>query len=146
MNKRKIIKWILLWIWMLVIFMFSHQPNSGATTYGIIEKILPNIQTNTLISTLNFLIRKSAHLTEYFILAILTVSLTKEYTKKQINIFIISLIFCFSYAVTDEFHQLFVPGRTGALRDVCIDTVGSILFLVLYIIYHKYKKTILSKN
>lgn len=137
MKKKKIIKWTLLLIWMLVIFLLSNQPNSGATTYGIIEKILPNVQTNTLISTLNYIIRKLAHITEYFVLAFLTVSLLKEYTKNERLIIFTSIIFCISYAITDEFHQLYVIGRTGAIKDVGIDTIGSIIYLIIYFIYTK---------
>lgn len=137
MKSKKLRAWIILIIWMGIIFLLSHQPNSGKATYNVIENILPSIQTPSLLNTINFIIRKSAHLIEYFILAFLTVSLLKEYTSKQIIIFIISLFFCFSYAVTDEYHQLFIQGRTGALKDVFIDTTGSIIFLIMYFIYLK---------
>ncbi|MBQ3466792.1 MAG: VanZ family protein, partial [Oscillospiraceae bacterium] len=38
--------------------------------------------------------------------------------------FLTGLLFCFLYACSDEFHQLFVPGRAGMFSDVLIDTVG----------------------
>lgn len=137
MNKKKLIKWLMLLIWMLVIFLFSSQPHSGETTKSIIEQIMPNIKTNSLLDMINFIVRKSAHITEYFILTLLTISLLKEYTKKQNVILVSSLIFCFIYALTDEFHQSFVPGRSSLFRDVLIDTSGSILSLVSYYLYQK---------
>lgn len=137
MNKKKLIKWIMLIIWMLVIFLFSSQPHSGETTKSIIKQIMPNIKTNSLLDMINFIVRKSAHITEYFILTLLTISLLKEYTKKQNVILVSSLIFCFIYALTDEFHQSFIPGRSSLFRDVLIDTSGSVLSLVSYYLYQK---------
>lgn len=137
MNKKKLIKWLMLLVWMLVIFLFSNQPHSGETTKSIIEQIMPNIKTNSLLDMINFIVRKSAHITEYFILALLTISLLKEYTKKQSVILVSSLIFCFIYALTDEFHQSFIPGRSSLFRDVLIDTSGSVLSLVSYYLYQK---------
>ncbi|MGN1029825.1 MAG: VanZ family protein [Bacilli bacterium] len=137
MNKKKLIKWLMLLVWMLVIFLFSNQPHSGETTKSIIEQIMPNIKTNSLLDMINFIVRKSAHITEYFILALLTISLLKEYTKKQSVILVSSLIFCFIYALTDEFHQSFIPGRSSLFRDILIDTSGSVLSLVSYYLYQK---------
>ena len=139
MNKKKLIKWLVLLLWMLVIFLFSSQPHSGEATKSIIENIIPNIKTNSLLDMINFIVRKSAHVTEYFILALLTISLLKEYTKKERTILLSSIIFCFIYAMTDEYHQSFVPGRSSLFRDVLIDTSGGILAIILnYIYMHKY--------
>lgn len=146
MNLKKLRAYLLLILWMGIIFQFSHQPNSGETTYNVIENILPCIKENSIIEMINFIIRKSAHLTEYFILALLTVSLLKEYTKKQIIIFIITLLFCFSYAVTDEYHQLFIIGRTSSIRDIFIDTTGSIIYLIIHFIYIKIIKNFNTIN
>lgn len=139
MNKKKLIKWVVLLLWMLVIFLFSSQPHSGETTKSIIEQIMPNIKTNSLLDMVNFIVRKSAHITEYFILTLLVISLLKEYTKKERTIVLFSIIFCFIYAMTDEYHQSFVPGRSSLFRDVLIDTSGGILAIILnYIYMHKY--------
>ena len=137
MNKKKLIKWLMLLLWMLVIFLFSSQPHSGETTKSIIEQIMPNIKTNSLLDMINFIVRKSAHITEYFILTLLIISLLKEYTKKERTILLSSIIFCFIYAMTDEYHQSFVPGRSSLFRDVLIDTSGSLIALLGYYFYLK---------
>ena len=124
LNKKRIIKWVLLIIWMIVIFLFSHQAHSGDTTHSILEQIFPFINNNNDIDILNFIIRKSAHITEYIILSLLTISLLKEYTKEERIIILLSIIISFTYACTDEFHQIFVPGRSGQLIDVLIDGTG----------------------
>lgn len=138
--KNKLKKWLLLLIWMLIIFMFSNQANSGSVTHSMVEQVLPNIKYTSLIDIINFTIRKLAHLTEYFILTHLTISLLKEYTTREKIILAISIIFCFIYAMADEFHQSLIPGRTSLFRDVIIDTIGGFIALITYKLFHKIKK------
>ena len=45
-----------------------------------------------------------------------------------------SLVFCFVYACTDEYHQTFVPGRAGAMIDVAVDLVGVLFGLALVLL------------
>ncbi len=142
MKHKIIIKWLFLLIWMIIIFLFSNQANSGEITHNVIQNIIP-LPTN-ITNIINFIIRKMAHLTEYFILAILTINLLKEYTTKQNIIIIVSIIFCFTYATTDEFHQSFIANRTSSFKDVLIDTTGSLIAIIPYTIYH-HKKS-LSKT
>ena len=124
-----------------IIFALSNQSNSSEMTKNVIQEIIPIINTNNLINRINFLVRKSAHIIEYFILTLLTVSLLKKYTKTNTLIILISLIFCFLYACTDEYHQSFIIGRSASFKDVLVDTSGIILFLITYIIYNlKYKQ------
>ena len=131
---KKIIKWILFIFWLLLIFIFSNQPQSAKHTRDIIGNLIPYIRTSNLLDIVNYIIRKSGHFTEYFILCLLTTSLLKEYTKNEIIIIISSLIFRFLYACGDEFHQSFIKGRTSQFSDVLIDTSGSIIYIIIYII------------
>ena len=135
MNKSKFLKLLILILWMGIIFCFSNQPNSGQVTHDIIEETITTVKTDTFIDIINFIIRKSAHMTEYFILTILFVSLYKEYTNNKNKIIIISITSCFLYACTDEIHQLFIIGRTGQFIDIIIDTIGGLLFIIPYYIY-----------
>lgn len=139
MNKKKLLKALALITWAFIIFIFSNRPNSGEETKTILETSLPFISNINIISVLNFIIRKLAHLTEYFILTLLAVSLLKEYTTSERKIIIISLVFCFLYACTDEYHQSLIPGRTSAFRDVLIDTSGGLIYILIY--YLKNKKS-----
>ena len=55
------------------------------------------------------------------------------FTKNNINnLYLISIILCIIYATSDEIHQLFVPGRACQLRDILIDSIGSITGVYLY--------------
>ena len=85
-------------------------------------------QQETMARRIEFPVRKAAHMTEYAILALLLLgTITKDrITRKQL-LAVICLVA--AYAATDEYHQLFVPGRSGQVRDVVIDTVGGTLGL-----------------
>lgn len=126
-NKRKIIYWCLLIIWMIGIFVMSNQPAnvSDAQSEGVI-KILSSIgvDINSIFGQLaNFAVRKFAHFLEYMILALLAFNVIKLYFNMK-KVIIITIFLVFIYACSDEIHQLFVPGREGAMRDVMIDTIG----------------------
>lgn len=75
------------------------------------------------------LVRKLAHMTEY---ALLAVTLFLPFRLWHIlRPHISAWCFCLVYAGLDEFHQLFSPGRSASLRDVCIDASGALAGLLL---------------
>ncbi len=139
-NKKLIIKWICLIIWMSIIFILSNQPNSYKVTYDIIDNTLIKFNISGITSILNIIIRKSGHITEFLILTILFISLIKEYTNNNIKIILSSLIFSFLYACSDEFHQSFIYMRSGVFSDVIIDLIGVIIALLFYYIFNLIKK------
>lgn len=96
---------------MLFIFSFSSQPNLPAS--GGVE--------------VDFVVKKSAHIFEYMVLNLLWYFALAQ--KTPMNSILYSLVFAF----TDEVHQLFVPGRTGTIRDVFIDLGGITLMSVLIV-------------
>lgn len=93
-------------------------------------------QQETMARRIEFPVRKVAHMTEYAILALLLLGMiTKDrITRKQL-LAVICLVA--AYAATDEYHQLFVPGRSGQVRDVVIDTVGGTLGLGAWLAVHR---------
>ena len=147
MNKKKIkiiISWILVLVWMLVIFYYSNMNHiksndKSKNTINYIIETTEKIENNNSIKTnkqqiieyLNYPIRKCAHITIYLVLSILIISAIKN-TKSIKHPSIITLIICFIYAITDEYHQTFIDGRTGQFIDVLIDTTGSMLGLTIY--------------
>lgn len=79
----------------------------------------------------DIMLRKFAHFMEYFLLAVLfftVLSVSKVRQKKALTI---TLFFCILFAAIDEFHQNFIPGRTGLVRDAMIDSAGSTLAVIL---------------
>ena len=139
---KKIILWIIVIFWMSLIFYFSSFNGIDSTkqsrgflynTLGkIIDIVNPNIDVekkDLIIQKLDTPIRKIAHASVYFILAIFVYLLLKEYGIK--HIYLISFIICFLYACSDEIHQLYVSDRSGEILDVLIDSVGVVIALFI---------------
>lgn len=135
--KNKWFKYCLVLIWMLVIFKFSSDIASVSDEKsGLVIKLFNyvGIDLNTSLGNwANFAVRKSAHFIEYFILCLLiTNALTEDFN--LYNTIFLSILITFLYAVSDEVHQLFVPGRAGRIRDVIIDTSGGACYLIIKLI------------
>lgn len=104
----------------ICIFLFSNQPG---------------VESTKLAS--NLFVRKLGHFSEYAILGFFAFAyfsniFQTERGKIQLETsFFISFLFCFSYAVSDEFHQTFVIGRDGNFIDVLIDSVGVLFGIII---------------
>lgn len=148
MILKKIIKWIV-WIpaiiMMIIIFSFSNanSEKSSNLSGGIISNTLNFIddtfslgleeqRKEELVEGLQTPIRKLAHMTEYMILAITFMFALYIDGLKGKRLIGVSLFLGIGYASLDEFHQLFIPGRSGEIRDVCVDTIGIILGILFY--------------
>ncbi len=143
--KFKIIKIILLVLWISVIFSFSLQQGSYSsnTSNTVLDTILKclfidvnNLKANNinLYYNLGTIIRKCAHMTEFAILSILSYLVFNKY--------IITLLFSILIASTDEFIQTFIPQRAGLFTDVLIDSVGICFGLLFIFIILKIKEKI----
>lgn len=133
-NKRKIIYWGLLIVWMIVICLMSNQPASisDSQSGGVINALSNlGINMNGIFGNLtNFVVRKCAHFVEYMILALFAFNVLNLYFSIK-EVVLITIVFTFLYACSDEIHQLFVQGREGAIRDVIIDTCGGITLVLI---------------
>ena len=142
-NRRLIIRWIALLFWMGLIFYMSNQPGDVSSKQsGLVLKLFQfiGIDLNNELSELaTFIVRKTAHFTEYFILYFLSINVMKCYLNIKNAIFF-SFIFSFFYACTDEIHQYFIPGRAMAFRDVLIDSAGALLAMIIVNIKIKINK------
>jgi VanZ family protein len=151
MKKKNWLYYILPAAWMIVIFCFSAQPAAASdeNNHFIIRFLLSmGIDLTKFMGAgfANFMIRKSAHMTEYAVLAVLLlISFLKN---SKMRPYLISLFFCLIYAASDEFHQMFVPGRSCRAVDVLIDMTGaSAITLIIFIIkYVKNNKTMRDKK
>lgn len=134
--KRKLIYGGLLIAWMCVIFAFSAQV--GDDSQGMSNEIIIflkklfhiGVEEHSLLwDSFSFIVRKAAHMSEYAILAILSWLFIKEKGWSHPSFF--ALLWSVIYACSDEFHQLFVSGRSGQLKDVGIDAIGALIGLLL---------------
>lgn len=145
MSMRKILSWTVVILWMAVIFNLSAQvaEQSNQLSTGLteiiaktIERFVPNI--NFDISSFNHIVRKNAHFMAYLLLGILVLNALRRsglYGHKSI---ILALLICILYAISDEAHQLFVPGRGGQLKDVIIDSAGAGVGIGVYLMILKH--------
>ena len=139
---KKIISFIVLILWMIVIFSFSSADANKST--GTSDKVIttmieikdkitnnetPNNEKEIIVKNSSFYIRKLAHITEYLILGFLMFNLLNQYSVTNIYYAIgLSIL----YSCTDEFHQLFISGRSGSIRDILIDSIGILIGTYLY--------------
>ena len=138
-KYKKRISILLVIIWMLLIFiMSSFNSTESNNQSNFIIDIIANLFNINNIDTLNLIIRKLAHFTEYFILGVLVYNMTYNYNKKTF----IAIIICVLYAISDEFHQMIVPGRSCQLLDITIDSSGSITGIyIIKTFINNFKKT-----
>jgi VanZ family protein len=117
---------------MIFIFIGSTDLLSAEHTSRFIGPFLrwftPNVSDAT-IASVQLVVRKCAHLTEYAILAAL---LYRAFRQHRVRVFGIAFIIAAFYAALDEFHQSFVATRTASPWDVTIDCVGALIGLLLY--------------
>lgn len=108
-------------------------------TVRIIEKINhKQYSDEEILKRFIYPVRKLAHVTIYFILGFLVYLYIKDL--KIDNKIIISILICVLYATSDEIHQLFILGRSGEVKDVLIDTSGSVLGILFLKILKSNKK------
>ena len=143
--KRKTVK-IILWfavaLWMVVIFAFSAQnaENSTNTSDGVVDRVVEDMfgtadrdaVPDSVRLTVSFIVRKIAHFASYFILGVLCAGAFLSDKRRLLITNLYALGLCFFYAVSDEVHQLFVPGRAGRLLDVGIDTAGAMCGILIF--------------
>jgi VanZ family protein len=115
-------------VWGIVISTFSTAAFTSENTSRIIipalHWLLPQTPTETL-AVIHHYIRKSGHLTEYFILSLLLLrGIRGDRRGLRLGWTLLAIAIVFCYASLDEFHQSFVPGRTPAFSDVLLDTCG----------------------
>lgn len=134
MRQEKIktaIAWILVVVCMGVIFWMSSQTSDESSAQSSAILIwLKNIFGNSIFT--DFSVRKLAHFLEFAGLSLLINIALWQTRKKKEAPFAVALTSL--YAVTDELHQLFIPGRSCQLMDWAIDTSGAILGAICFLI------------
>lgn len=148
---------VLLIFQMIFIFvMSSFGPDSSNAQSGSIVQVISHFLPKSNAYDLVFLVRKTAHFIEYAILGLLFYLNIKSFTSDSnhiehprqalASIPILAVLASALYACTDEFHQLFVPGRSGQLFDVFVDTLGALTGILLVILILKIKSKIHSRS
>lgn len=130
---KKKINLILIIIWMIFIFvMSSFNANESANQFNIIVHYISYLFNINNLELLSFIVRKIAHFSEYLILGILIYNYCLRLD--------LSTLLCLLYALSDEIHQIFIPGRSCQIRDIIIDLLGAIFGILILHLYNKRKR------
>lgn len=129
---KKILLWALVIGCMIMIFSFSAQGagESKDLSDGLLIRLLDFLHIDLpgeMVEFLRGFIRKVAHFCIYGLLGFLVYLLFGcGYDMTAKKAWPAAIVWCMVYAASDEVHQLFVPGRSGMVKDVFIDTAGSL--------------------
>lgn len=144
-KTKCILRWALVFLIMAGIFFFSAQEGetSKAQTKEVLSlaKIEKVTKSSGALSTEAVIVRKTGHFIEYALLGIFVYLAVSSHTGNYKKNLLISFIICFLYAISDEVHQMFIPGRDPTIEDVCLDALSAFCALaVLSWISHKKEK------
>lgn len=139
---KRILLWVATVLWLLVIFSFSAQnaTNSAELSHQITEKIVksttgvqqtPENEIETVVKNAHAGIRKLAHFFLYLVLGVLSVNLCLCYIGSFWRASAIAFCGSSLYALSDEVHQFFVPGRSFLVTDILLDSISVLLGVFL---------------
>lgn len=135
----KILSYVVVVLWMGLIFFFSSQPagDSKELSTGVTDVILSVVEavapeSDLFVENLHHIVRKNAHFLIYFVLGVLVVRAFRFSEIRGKKSFVYSITICIVYAISDELHQLFVPGRGAQVKDVLIDSTGALVGIIIY--------------
>ncbi len=143
------LKKCILWFFVIVVSIqiFSFSGENGQTSDGTSKKVtaavveivkktcdIPQQEERSLFEFCNKVVRKTAHFSEFMLLAMFTAALCRSYRLNMRFSVLISSLYCLLFGTADEIHQLFVDGRTGRVTDVIIDFSGALAGVVLFVL------------
>lgn len=146
-KGRLIFSMVCVLIIMLSIFSFSSQGGTSSSQLsmkvsGVICSVVfsryekfTEKQQSFVVKEMHYFIRKLAHFAIYMILGMFTYAALVPYKEELKKPALISLIICGVYAVSDEIHQYYIPGREMRVTDMLLDTFGSLIgIIIVYVI------------
>lgn len=148
MSRSFLKYWAPVLLWMLVLFSASGDTMSARRSSRIIGPfvrwLFPGISDEAL-DTVVFVVRKAAHVTVYAVLAVLLWRALRKPERQQWGpwnwrVAGLALGLAALYAITDEFHQAFVPSRSGQVTDVLLDSAGAAFGLFALWLFGRWRK------
>ena len=143
-TLRSLLYWAPAALWYSLIWRLSAQPGdtSGSVSAGVIQGALVSGGSDYSAASshvqlavdwlLSFFVRKAAHMFLFFVLALLVWLALIRLLKCRSHRVAATALLCAALAALDELHQTLVPGRSGKLTDVLVDTAGTAIALALF--------------
>ncbi len=128
-RRRRLWRYGPLVAWACFVLFASSSSFSASNTSRVIRPLLlwlfPDISEASIAST-HFLVRKAAHFSEYALLALLAARafLTSRRRKLKELWWLAAFTLVACVALLDEYHQSFLPARTGTVYDSLLDMTG----------------------
>lgn len=150
---KKFIFWLPVILWMLLIFYLSHQPGAASSelSSGVTDAIIkfassfiPSADFN--LDFLEHFVRKNAHFFAYFILGVFVLNALSRGKRMTVFKAGMALTICMLYAISDELHQYFIPGRSAEVRDVLIDSSGALTGILIFLLIKRRSKMKRMRN
>lgn len=143
--KRLILAIFIIINCMCIFFLSGQDAEKSSKTSGVVvEKVADTITSinkkvskETIVDNVTFYVRKTAHFSIYTLLGMLLMCEANTFEVSKKRRLVVSIIFGALYALSDEFHQGFVSGRSPEMRDVCIDTCGVLFGIIIILIIGK---------
>lgn len=142
MKKIKVLSCVFTFAIMALIFCFSSQTakESASASSGLTYKIatlislfIKSLSADAILLYIHGLVRKLAHFVLFFVLGLSVSNTSVRMLDIRVKPMIwASIGFCVFYAITDEIHQMFVPGRAAQISDVFIDSIGAAAGCLLF--------------
>ncbi len=152
--------WLPVVLWLVVIAIEStnlmSSAHTGSVLYSLLKTIFGPIDPHRF-DVFHHILRKTGHFTGYGILGLLffraiqhtvlelqcNISPTRENKRQRVFGWACEAVLCTAgVAALDEWHQTFIPSRTGAVHDVVLDTLGAIFILAIIVIANSLKPKI----
>ena len=119
-------KYLVVFLFCISIFFITSSPDSSGQRTRDIIAVMTDL-SKSQVTMISFILRKSAHFLVFGILVLLVWWAIKDRPKS----YFYAWLFATLYGATDEWHQVYVWGRTPRIRDVIIDSTGAIVFLLI---------------
>ncbi len=129
---------------MYLIFSFSSQDGVSSAQLSrkvshkvvvladqVLDKGWNGAQVEAYTEQIHYYVRKTAHVTEYFVLAVTVAFPLYVYGIRGFWLILLAGTFCVGFAGLDEYHQSFVAGRGPSAHDVAIDSIGILPGIIL---------------
>ena len=139
MTDKKLRKAGIIFSVIIMTFIFIMSARNGTESDRDSMGLLELFVSGNLVSQLNVIVRKCAHMAEFAALSF-SVFLHLSGCKKVRRKYISAITFSALYAVSDELHQYFVPGRSCQIGDVLFDTAGAVIGAAVCLFLIKAKK------
>jgi VanZ family protein len=148
MSKKdiafKIISALIVLLTMVAIFMFSSEngeksnKTSGGVTAFVVKTVVKDFEKMTLqkkesvMQKFTEIVRTLAHFGIFSVLGFFSANFINTFKCSHLKRNVFAVVFGFAYALSDEIHQIFVPGRAFQISDIVVDTVGAVLGVIVF--------------